>query len=107
MPTDQPIACTLTAAEMPNRVAEARAVGDAYLRDAATGESEAVLRFSAEPDARARLEAIVAAESLCCAFLDFDLEYTPAGMVLRIGAPSGGEPVMHQIVEALGGAGAR
>ena len=103
MPSDQPIACTLTAAQMPGRLAELRAIGDTYLQSAEAGEREAVLRFSAGPDAFERLEAIVAAEGRCCAFLELDLEHTPEGAALTIRAPAGGEPVMHQLVEAFGG----
>ena len=104
MPSDQPIACTLTAAEMPKRLADIRAIGDAYLRAVSADASTAVLRFSAKPDARERLEAIVVAESRCCAFLEFDLEHTTEAVVLTIRAPEGGELVMHQLVEAFGGA---
>ena len=103
MPSDQPIACTLTAAEMPKRLADIRAIGDAYLRAVSADASTAVLRFSAKPDARERLKAIVVAESRCCAFLEFDLEDKPAETVLTIRAPNGGEEVVHQLVEAFGG----
>ncbi len=103
MPSDQPVACALTAAEMPKRLAEIRAIGDAYLLAAEADASRAVLRFSAKPEARKRLEAIVVAESRCCAFLEFELKDTTEGVVLTIGAPESGELVMHELVEAFGG----
>ncbi len=105
MPDDQPIACTLTAAELPNRLAEIRAIGASSLRSADAGASDAVLHFDAEPGIRERLSAIVAAESRCCAFLDFDLADAPDELVLMICAPKGGEPVMHELVEAFRGSG--
>lgn len=104
MRSDQPIACTLTAAAMPVRLAEIRAIGDAHLQAVSSDASEVALRFGANPDARERLEAIVAAESRCCAFLEFDLKHTPEAVMLTIRAPEGGELVMHQLVEAFGGA---
>jgi hypothetical protein len=84
MTPEPPIACTLTAAQMPARLAEIRA-------------------GICDQPTRARLAAIVAAESACCAFLEFDLEDGPAETVLTIEAPNGGEEVMHQLVEAFGG----
>ena len=103
MTPDPPIACTLTPAQLPARLAEIRAVGDAALRSTEASGSGAVLRFDADEHARARLAAIVAAESVCCAFLEFDLEDKPAETVLTIRAPNGGEEVVHQLVEAFGG----
>ncbi len=103
MTTDPPIACTLTAAEMPARLAEIRAVGDAALRSAEAGGSGAVLRFGPDPDIRTRLAAIVAAESVCCAFLEFDLDDSATETVLTIEAPEGGEQAMHQLVGAFRG----
>ncbi len=104
MTTDPPIACSLTAAEMPARLAEIRAVGDAGLRSAEADDSGAVLRFDTDPDLRTRLAAIVAAESVCCAFLEFGLEDTATETVLTIQAPEGGEQVVHQLVGAFRGA---
>jgi len=106
MPTEIPIACTLTAAQMPQRLAEIRAIGQAALLSAETTESDATLRFRAGADTRTRVEAIVAAESKCCAFLRFDLTDEPRALVLNIRAPEGGEPVLHQLVTAFRGQGA-
>jgi len=103
MKPDPPIACTLTAAQMPARLAEIRVVGNAALRSVEASGSGAVLSFDADQDTRARLAAIVAAESVCCAFLEFGLEDNAEETVLTIAAPNGGEEVVHQLVEAFGG----
>ncbi len=103
MPTELPIACTLSAAELPERLAEMRAVGQDALRSAETTDSLAVLRFRASAATRQRLAAIVAAESECCAFLGFDLTDEPDVLRLTIRAPKGGEPVMHELVGAFRG----
>ena len=103
MPTDEPIACTLSAAELPTRLVEIRAVGDTALRSAEVDESRAVLRFAADPDVRDRLAAIVAAEARCCAFLELALEDAPGRVVLTMRAPEGAEPVSHVLVDAFRG----
>jgi hypothetical protein len=102
MPTDVPIACTLTAAEMRKRLAEIRAIGRAALVSAEATGSEAVLRFRLGADTRGRLRAVVAAESECCAFLGFDLSEEPEALVLAIRAPDGGEPVLQELIAAFG-----
>src|SRR4051812_46924315 len=103
MRSDQPIACTLSAAELPTRLKEIRTIGAASLRSVELGETQAVLRFAAKPDTRERLEAILAAEARCCAFLELDLDVTPGAVVLTIATSEGGAPVMHQLVEAFRG----
>jgi hypothetical protein len=96
--TDQPpIACSLTAGELPARAAAMRDAGAAALLDAERAGSRAVLRFRADAMTRARLAAIVAAEALCCPFLDLDLE-----LVLTVHAPDGAEPVVADMVAAFG-----
>lgn len=97
-----PIACTLTAAEMSKRLAEMRAIGAEALRSVDTSGAAAVLRFHSSSMTRERLEAIVAAEATCCAFLDLDLAKASA-LVLTIHGPEGGEPVMHELVAAFSG----
>ena len=103
MPAELPIACSLRAAEMPVRLAEIGSIGRASLLGAQTADSRAELRFRAGPETRARLEAIVAAEAECCAFLAMSLRDEAGGITLTIDAPEGAEPVMHELVAAFGG----
>ena len=68
MPTELPVACTLSATELPARLALMAELG----RDAAgveLGGTCATLRFAAGPGVRERVERFVVAESACCAFL--------------------------------------
>lgn len=102
-PTDLPIACTLTATEKSQRLAEIRAIGQASLLSAETTGSRAVLRFHPSADTRERLEVIVVAESKCCAFLELDLTDHHEGVVLTVRAPAGGEQVIRELVEAFRG----
>jgi hypothetical protein len=106
MPADPPIACSLSAAELPERMAEIEAIGRDALRAVETSGTRAVLRFHAAPGIRDRLAAIVAAESRCCAFLDMELRAGANAIELTIEAPAGAEPVVHELVTAFR-AGAR
>jgi hypothetical protein len=82
MPSDSPIACSLSPAELPQRLAE-------------------MLRFRI--GARNQLDAIVAAEAQCCAFLSMQLDDEPDAVRLTIEAPPGAEPVLHDLAAAFGG----
>jgi hypothetical protein len=97
-----PIACSLSSAELPRRLAEIRALGRASLTSVQRGDAGAVLRF--EPAARADLERIVAAESSCCAFLTLVIEDEPSAIALTVEAPPGGEPIMQELVDAFAAA---
>ena len=103
MPPDLPIACTLTAAELPERLAEMRDVGRAALIDARACGPRAELRFAAGAGVRDRVEAIVAAEAQCCAFLTMHVTEEPDTVVLAIDGPEGAELVVSELVGAFRG----
>ncbi len=97
-----PIACSLGARDLSVRLAEIAAVGRDGLLGADVSERVAVLRF--RPEVRGRLEAVVAAEAECCAFLAMSLrDAGDAGLELRIEAPAGGEAVLRELAAAFGG----
>jgi hypothetical protein len=98
-----PIACTLSATDLNARGAELRALGDDGLLSLDQRDQSAVLRFRADPDIRARVEAAVAAESECCAFLDFRLEDEDEATVLTISAPNGGAEVARELAATFAG----
>jgi hypothetical protein len=105
MATELPIACSLTAAELPARLVEMAAIGQSSLLGAEASERSAVLRYRGDRPTRARLAAIVAAEAECCAFLTVRLSDADDGAIrLAIEAPAGAEPVLRELVTALGGA---
>jgi hypothetical protein len=103
MPTPLSIACSLDATELPRRLAEMADVGRAALLDVAVGEARAELRFAAGNGIRERLDAIVAAESDCCAFLTMRVEDAPDLVVLTIDAPDGAGPILTELVNAFRG----
>jgi hypothetical protein len=98
-----PIACTLSSTDLRARGAELRALGGDGLLALAEEPERAVLRFRPDPAIRERVEAVVAAESECCAFLDFALEHHDDATVLTISAPNGGAEMVHELAAALGG----
>lgn len=101
MSTELPIACSLSAAELPARLAEIAAVGRASLLETQASGRHARLRFAPEPGVRERLGAIVAAESECCAFLTMRLADEPGATTLTIEGPEGAEPVLAELVQAF------
>ncbi len=84
MTTSAPIACTLDRALLPQRVAEIAALARDGLQSVESTEGSAILRFRRDPVIRERLERIVAAESECCAFLDFTLDDDADATVLMV-----------------------
>jgi hypothetical protein len=98
-----PIACTLTPTDLRARGEELRALGGDGLLGASEEDGRAVLRFRPDPSIRERVEAVVAAESECCAFLDFEVEHGDDATVLTISAPNGGAEMVHELAAALAG----
>jgi hypothetical protein len=101
MPAEPPIACSLSATELPARLAEMAALGAAALTDTRQDAAHAELRFAAGAGVRERVEAVVAAESHCCAFLAMHVTGEPDAVVLTIDAPEGAEVVLAELVDAF------
>ena len=101
MPTDPPIACSLTAADLPARVDEIAALGRDALVAAHAADRRALLRFAAHPGVRERVDALVAAESRCCAFLTMRVEQAGGEVALTVDAPPGAEHVLRDMVRGF------
>jgi len=98
MESDTPIACSLSATDLPARLGEMKRLGqDALL----SVHGDGTLRFRVDAETRSRLEAIVAAEAECCPFLDLSVREEAGALVLEIGAPEGAEPVVADLVSAF------
>lgn len=97
--TDTPIACTLDPARMKQRGEEIRALGRGALTALEHGERHVTLRFRPGPEVRERVEAVVAAESECCGFLDFTVAPAQDATVVTIVSPQAGAPVMHELAD--------
>src|SRR5919109_1414675 len=103
MPSELPIACSLSAAELPARLREMTELGRAALLDVRHEPTRAELRFAAGVGVRDRVDGIVAAESQCCAFLAMSVSDEPGTVVLRIEAPDGAELVLQELLDAFRG----
>jgi hypothetical protein len=82
-----PIACSLSAGELKQRLAAMAEIGASSLISHNTEDDRHLLRFRANARARQRLEGIIAAETECCSFLDLSLSEEGEELVLSIAAP--------------------
>jgi hypothetical protein len=95
LPTTIPIACSLEAAERPQREASLKGLG----RTLAAVEAEGLEARLAFPSIRrADLEAFVEAESGCCPFFDFAITDEDERVHLEVRAPEGGEWAVRGLV---------
>lgn len=98
MAEETPIACSLSAEELPARLAEIRAIG----ADALLGvDGSGALRFRNDQATHRRLQSIVAAESECCSFLTFELKAVGDELELRVTAPEGAEALADDLLQAF------
>jgi hypothetical protein len=102
MSTDEPIACSLGAADLEQRLAAIAAVGADSLIARKVDDGRHLLRFRADATTRHRLEEIVAAEAQCCAFLDLSLSDEGGELLLSIAAPSDAQAVADGLAAAFG-----
>jgi hypothetical protein len=103
MPAELPIACSLSAIEMPARLAQIAELGRDSLVDVKVSRTHATLRFAAGASVRERVTSFVAAESACCAFLAMEVSDEPETVVLDITAPEDAELVLTELVDAFRG----
>ena len=92
-----PIACSLTAAEYRQRVADTGDVAGQALRERRPIDGGQRLVFQETGDVRRRLEAFVDAESSCCPFLTMHLQSYGARLVLDITGPELAAPIIEEL----------
>lgn len=98
MATEVPIACTLSANELPGRLEAARALGEQALTGVEVTGRRALLRFDGHRD---DVDALVEAESGCCSFFEFDVRETDDEVEVEILTPEGGELVLRGLVAGV------
>lgn len=103
MADDKPIACSLDASELKQRLAAIAEIGAGSLISSETVGDRRLLRFQASEGTRRRLEEIVAAEAGCCSFLDLSLTVEPGELALTIAAPEGGQAIAEELARAFAG----
>ena len=92
--TALPIVCTLTHDCMTARLALIDALAADGLLDRTATETGLRVRLRDTPEIEQRTRDLVAAESACCAFLDFDLGREDGDLVLDITGPADARPVI-------------
>ena len=92
---DLPIACTLTPDGMTARLALIDALAADGLLDRTPTDAGLRVRLRDTPDIERRIRELLAAESACCAFLDFDLRHDDGDLVLEIAGPSDAKPLIE------------
>jgi len=102
MSTDPPIACSLSATELSERLAEMKHLGDTALLETRHTGTRAELLFAAGERVRERLEAILEKEAHCCLFLNLQLSESAGVITLHVQAPEGAEVALSEITDAFG-----
>jgi hypothetical protein len=101
MTSELPIACSLSAGDLDDRLAQMAGLGRDALLGAELTPGRARLRFAHVAGIRDRLERIAAGEAECCAFLTTTVREERGELVLAIAAPAGAEPVLEGLVDAF------
>jgi hypothetical protein len=99
----KPIACSLGASDLRQRLDEIAEVGAASLIGRDTDDGKHTLRFRSDPTTHRRLEEIVVAEAECCSFLDLELAEQGDELVLTLAAPENGQPIADELAVAFVG----
>ena len=99
---DLPIACTLTADDLTARLA----LIDALTTDALLERTETDIglrvRLRDTPEIEQRTRELIAAESRCCAFLEFALAREGGDLVLDVAGPDDARPVIDMFFVGFG-----
>jgi hypothetical protein len=94
-----PMACSLTAEQLPQRLAEVGELGRSALIDAAIAGGRAELQFTGGTDNRAAIDRFVAAESACCPFFSFDVRDEDEVIHMIVEAPPEGAEILQILVQ--------
>lgn len=97
----KPIACTLGASDLSQRLDEIATLDAESLLGHEQKDSAHTLRFRRDDRTRRQLEEIVAAEVRCCSFLDLGISERDGNLILTIAAAEGGEPVAQALALAF------
>jgi hypothetical protein len=96
-----PVACSLGASDLQQRLDEIAALGAGSLIGHEVEAGRHRLRFRTSEATRQRLEAIVVAERSCCSFLDLALTERDGALLLEIGAASEGQATADALAAAF------
>lgn len=94
---DQPIACSLSAADYAARKDEIDGITRRALRSRERLEGGARLTFAASAGTERELRDLIAAEARCCSFLHFELHRSGDLLQLDVTGPDAAEPVIAEL----------
>jgi hypothetical protein len=97
-----PIACTLEADHLPERLAEWRTFGKTLVHRAETQPTSARFLLADGDDVLAAAVSLAQRETQCCAFFDFAVELGPEARWLSVRVPAGAEETLRSFLELLG-----
>jgi hypothetical protein len=101
MGTEIPIACTLSATDYRDRLAQIAALSRDALRHVERRGLTLDLRYA--PEAAARVRQLVEQERTCCAFLQFDLQESADEVRLLVTAPPAAADAVPDLLLELTG----
>jgi SAM-dependent methyltransferase len=99
---DRAIACSLAPDDMGARLALIGELAADGLVDRTPTAAGLRVRLRDTPQIEERTRALIAAESRCCAFLDFSLDREDGALVLEITGPPDARPVIDQFFAPAG-----
>jgi hypothetical protein len=99
--TKVPIACTLTAEAALDRRAEWEGFLSTMVQSVDYHESHATLTLRGGSEPLLTGADLAEREKACCAFFDLSIEMDGSGTRLRVGVPSGAEPVLAGLLALL------
>lgn len=99
--SELPIACTLTPEGMTDRLAFIDELVADGLLDRTSTPTGLRLRLRDAPQVEQRTRELIAAESECCAFLDFALGREDGELVLDISGPEDARPVIELLFASM------
>lgn len=98
-PTQEaPIACTLGADDLPQRLSDWRAVTTVAIGRSAT-DTGVRLTFRPSPALASRLASLAAAETQCCAFFRMTLTVVSDALTLDVACPASARPVLDELFD--------
>lgn len=92
-----PIACSLSARDYRRRADDIREISRRALRSTRPVAGGLRLTFADAGGARSRLEALVAAEAVCCPFLTLDLRRSGDDLVLDVTGPEAAQSAIAEV----------
>ena len=98
---ETPIACSLGATDLTDRLADWRRVLTGVTARVPGGGPHEVVLHLADDTAVGEVAMLCRDEVACCPFFIFELSITSAGVHLRVAVPVGAEPMLAEFAELL------